>query len=337
MDEQKKSESSGDDVEQVGPYQLQEQVPQDEYSRGELYRATHETSGATALVLKPAAEDEKGSVRLTDWRVRFISSASPGYVAMQVEEPPRSVAPDSHSVESLVCTFEDVREAVGRMDHALHESNESRPGWRLGLAALSGVAALVVALLPAALAPVAEVGVQEEATVEVWVTDVHVDPVPVRSGDAPRPGKTRSGRPVRRASRWRCPAYAGSPSPSAPAHRRPWPTRANAFCPSRCRALLSPAWTVATATSPADASPLARTRCPYKMPDIIPAHLPGARTNPLTPSPAKREALATRLARAERELQQAQRGMDGSPGARTRHCEPMPSAAYQCMIRLRTA
>ena len=194
MDERKKSESSWDDVEQVGPYQLQEQVPQEEYSRGELYRATHETSGATALVFKPAAEDEKSLVRLTDWRVRFISSASPGYVAMQVEEPPRSVAPDSHSVESLVCTFENVREAVGRMDHALHESNESRPGWRLRLA-LSGAAVLVVALLPAALAPVAEVSVQEEATVEAWVTDVYVDPVPDRSGDTPRPVKNQKRAP----------------------------------------------------------------------------------------------------------------------------------------------
>jgi hypothetical protein len=76
MDEEKKSESSEVEVDQVGPYQLREQVPQDEYTQGELYRATHETSGAMALVLKPATEDEKGSVPLTDWRVRVNSSAS---------------------------------------------------------------------------------------------------------------------------------------------------------------------------------------------------------------------------------------------------------------------
>jgi hypothetical protein len=58
MDEQEKSESRWEEAEQLGPYQLQEQVPQDEYSQGELYRATHETSGAPALVLKPAAKDE---------------------------------------------------------------------------------------------------------------------------------------------------------------------------------------------------------------------------------------------------------------------------------------
>jgi hypothetical protein len=181
-DEQKKPESSGDEVEQVGPYQFQEQVPQDEYSHGKLYRATHETSGAPALVLKPAAEDEQGSVPLTDWRVRLSSSASPKYVALEVEHTPWSVAPDRQSVESLVCTFEDVREAVGSMDQALH---------------------------------------------------------------AP---------PVRQASRWRCPAPAGFRLRNAPVHRKPWPTRANAFCPSRCRALLSPVWTVATAPSPAEAS-----------------------------------------------------------------------------------
>ncbi|HYO71832.1 MAG TPA: hypothetical protein VEU33_37720 [Archangium sp.] len=60
MDEEKKAGSSGEDVELVGSYQLQEQVPQDEYSRGELYRATHETSGVSALVFRPA-EDKKGS------------------------------------------------------------------------------------------------------------------------------------------------------------------------------------------------------------------------------------------------------------------------------------
>ena len=57
MDEEKKSEASGAEVEQVGPYQLREQVAQDEHSRGELYRATHETSGATALVVRPSPEE----------------------------------------------------------------------------------------------------------------------------------------------------------------------------------------------------------------------------------------------------------------------------------------
>ncbi|QRN96650.1 hypothetical protein JRI60_47990 [Archangium violaceum] len=187
MHEEKKSETSGEAVKQVGPYQLHEQVPQDNYSRGELYRDTHETSGETTLVFKPAATDEKGSGPLTDWQVRLTSSASDGYVSMKAENPPRSVATDEHSVESLVCTFEEVREAVGRMDHALHAANKPRPWWRLGLALSGGAAVLVVALLSATLAPVDEMRVQQQVTVKAWTTDVHVDPVPVRSGEAPRP------------------------------------------------------------------------------------------------------------------------------------------------------
>jgi hypothetical protein len=194
MDEEKKAESSGDEVERVGPYLLQEQVPQEEYSRWELYRATHETTGAPTLLLKPAAEDEEGTEPLPDCRGRFISSTSPSYFAVEVEHTPWCVAPDKHSVEELVCTFEDVQKAMGRMDQALHASNEARPGWRLRLA-LSCAAALVVALLPATLASVAEVRVQEESSEEVWTTDVHVDPVPGRSGEAPRPRKNQKRAP----------------------------------------------------------------------------------------------------------------------------------------------
>ncbi|QRN94519.1 hypothetical protein JRI60_36135 [Archangium violaceum] len=190
--EQKKPEADWEEMEQVGPYQLQEQVAQEEYSRGELYRATHETSGATALVLKPPAGDEKPPVGLNDCRVRFISSADPNYFALEVEHTTMSVAPDRHSVESLVCTLEDVREGVGRMDQALHASSESRPWWRL---ALSGATALVVVLLPATLAPVSEGRVQEEAAEDVWATDVYVDPIPGRAGDAPRPVKNQKRAP----------------------------------------------------------------------------------------------------------------------------------------------
>jgi hypothetical protein len=50
---EEKSEASWGEPEQVGPYCVEEQVPQDTHSQGELYRAIHETSGAMALVLKP--------------------------------------------------------------------------------------------------------------------------------------------------------------------------------------------------------------------------------------------------------------------------------------------
>ena len=146
MDEQKKSEASREDVEQVGPYQLHEQVPQDEHSRGALSRATHETSGVTALVLRPT---EDGSVPLPDWRVRCISSASPSYLALEVEQSPRSMDPERQSMEELVCVFEDVHQGVKRMAHAFPVYDEPRSRWRLGLAlaGAAAVCALVFALV----------------------------------------------------------------------------------------------------------------------------------------------------------------------------------------------
>jgi hypothetical protein len=178
VETEKKPESSWEEPEQLGPYQIQEQVPQSALHQGALYRATHETSGATALVLKPVPEAEEGAVPRTDWRVRCTSSASPSYLALEVEHTPWS-APDRHSVEALVCMFEDVRDGVGRMDQAFSASSEPHPRWRLG-SALAGAVVLVVALLPAALAPVAERRVQKKARLEAWATDVHMDPVLAR-------------------------------------------------------------------------------------------------------------------------------------------------------------
>jgi hypothetical protein len=148
MDEQKQAEANEEYPEQLGPYQLQEQVPQAARGQEELYRATHETSGATALVLKLDAG--QGAAELKDWRVSLISSsAPPGYVAMQVEQTPWSRAPDRQSVESLVFTFESVREAVRRMARAVPENYESRPQWRLklGVASAAVVCALLLALV----------------------------------------------------------------------------------------------------------------------------------------------------------------------------------------------
>ncbi|WP_309893586.1 hypothetical protein [Archangium sp.] len=190
MDEEKKSEASGDEPEQVGPYRLQEQVAQEDSSRWECHRARHVTSGALALVYTPA-EDKKSLGPLPDFRGHVTSSAEEDYFALEVENFPRYLAADYQSVESLLCTFEEVRKAVERVDQALHGSTKSRPGWRLGLA-LSGAAVLVVALLPATLSRVTEVRVQEDATREAWATDVHVDPVPAK---APLPVKNQKRAP----------------------------------------------------------------------------------------------------------------------------------------------
>lgn len=151
MDEDKQAESSGEEAEQLGPYQLQEQMPQDDYSQGELYRATHETSGATALVLKPASGED--SAGLKDYRVRVISSAAPGYFALEVEDSRASVAPHRHSVEALMVLFEEVREGVRRMALAFDTPHAPRFRWRLGptLASAATVCVLLLALVRLAL------------------------------------------------------------------------------------------------------------------------------------------------------------------------------------------
>ncbi|QRN95538.1 hypothetical protein JRI60_41835 [Archangium violaceum] len=134
----------------MGPYLLREQMPQDEHGRGALYRATNEKNGATALVLNPATVE--GKVPLKDWRVRYISSASPNYLALEVEDSRWSVASDGHSVEALVCLFEGVREGMMRMADAFPSSSEPHPWRRLGLV-LAGCAVactLVFALLHSA-------------------------------------------------------------------------------------------------------------------------------------------------------------------------------------------
>jgi hypothetical protein len=150
MDEEKKSESSWEEAERLGPYQLHEQVPQAAHDRGELYRATHETSGATALVYKPAAE--KDAVPLKDWRICLISSSS-GYVAMEVVESPWSLGPNKHLVEALVFLFEGVRKAVGYMARAIPEDHELRSRWRLGLSLASAAAVCAVLFALVRLAP----------------------------------------------------------------------------------------------------------------------------------------------------------------------------------------
>jgi hypothetical protein len=147
--EEKKPGSDWEESEQLGPYQLHEQVPQSTRSRGELYRATHEANGAAALVLKPTAEDKDCSVPQTDWQVRCISSSAPNYLAVEVERSPWTFAPDRHSVEELECMFEDLQDGVSRMARAFPAANEPRPWWRLGLALASAAAvcALVFAVV----------------------------------------------------------------------------------------------------------------------------------------------------------------------------------------------
>ena len=190
---EKKSESSREELEQLGPYQLHEQVPQDEHGPGELYRATHERSGVTALVLKPATGE--GAVPLRDWRVRCVSSASPGYVALEVEDSRWAVAPERYPVEALMCLFEEVREGVRHMADAFPTYDEPRPWRRLGvLAGAAAVCALVFALVH--MAPVSQPpdGPSHEAPTDTAM------PEPFTSAleDTAPPGQPMLARPLPR-------------------------------------------------------------------------------------------------------------------------------------------
>ncbi|WP_257457886.1 hypothetical protein [Archangium lipolyticum] len=57
-------------------------------------------NGATTLVLEPATVE--GEVPLKDWRVRCVSSASPSYLALEVEDSRWSVAPDSRPAAAAI-------------------------------------------------------------------------------------------------------------------------------------------------------------------------------------------------------------------------------------------
>jgi hypothetical protein len=144
MDEEKKSGAGWEKRARLGPYELEEQMPQEPHSPGEMYRAKHEKSGATALVLKPDAEEDVAGLR--DCRVRFISSVAPSYIALEVEDSRGSVDSNRNSVEGLMLLFEGVQEGVRRMARAFDDDHEPRRWWRLGLA-LAGAAAVGVLLL----------------------------------------------------------------------------------------------------------------------------------------------------------------------------------------------
>ncbi|WP_375768933.1 hypothetical protein NR798_45860 [Archangium gephyra] len=154
MDEEKKPEASGEGAERVGPYLLQEQVQQSGDSQEELYLATHETSGATALVRKHAAEEGKAARK--DWRVFLGSWASRGYSAMEVEHTGWARAQDRQSAESLLLTLEGVLEEVQHMVRAVSGPHEPRLRWRLGWGVASAVTVGALLLALVRLAPVSQ-------------------------------------------------------------------------------------------------------------------------------------------------------------------------------------
>jgi hypothetical protein len=147
MDEEKKSQASGQHPERLGPYLIEEQVQQSADSPVELYLATHETSGATALVRKHAAGEGKAPGK--DWRVRLGCWAAQGYSALEVEHTDWARAQDRQSAESLLHTLEGVLEEVRRMALVVADTHPPRLRWRLGLgvAGTATVGTLLFALV----------------------------------------------------------------------------------------------------------------------------------------------------------------------------------------------
>ncbi|OJH40387.1 hypothetical protein [Cystobacter ferrugineus] len=177
MDEEEKSQASREEPERLGPYVIQEQVQQSHDSQVELYLATHETSGATALVRKHSSEEVAAAGK--DWRVLFGSWAARGYSAMEVERTDWARALDRQSAESLLLTLEGVLEEVRRMARAVADPHEPRLQWSLG----RGVAATVCALLLAWVASVSQppstppAPMSDEAPTEAEVPTPFIDRV----------------------------------------------------------------------------------------------------------------------------------------------------------------
>jgi hypothetical protein len=208
MDEEKKSEASWEEPERLGPYRLEALVSRSRDGRERLYLATNEMSGALALVLKTAIH--KGVRALKELRVRFISSASEGYRALEAEETPYAVAADRQSAESLMSTLEAVAQAVRHMDEALPVFDRPRPGrrlgWGLGAGAVAACALLFVLVRvdavcpqpiePEPVASAASAPLRHEFPVEAEPLEPHLSPWLANA--TPPPGQPVFARPLPR-------------------------------------------------------------------------------------------------------------------------------------------
>jgi hypothetical protein len=177
MDEEKKSEASGEEPERFEPYVIQEQVQQSHDSQEEHYLATSKTSGATALMREHSAEERAAPGK--DWQVLLGCWASRGYSAMEVVHTDWARALDKQSAESLLLTLEAVLEEVRRMARALPDTPEPRPRWRLewGVVSAATVCALLFTLVHLASvsrppsAPLAPLRDEVPMAAETWDFD----------------------------------------------------------------------------------------------------------------------------------------------------------------------
>lgn len=118
--------SDWEESERVGPYQLHEQVQPSEDKPVALYRAVHESNGASALVLKLTEQDVEGSASPGEWQVLCVSSPSQRYLALEVRHSRWAAGSEELDVEALLCALDDLRAGVERMAHMAHSKRRPR-------------------------------------------------------------------------------------------------------------------------------------------------------------------------------------------------------------------
>ena len=131
MKEDEKAEPGDGEQEQLGPYQLDEQVSQSDSSQGELYRATHEERGSPALVFKPTAQGKGAPQPPREWEVLCVSSTAPPYMAVEVKHASAARDPDHPGTEELLDTFEQVAAGVKHMARTYDATGPRLPSRRL--------------------------------------------------------------------------------------------------------------------------------------------------------------------------------------------------------------
>jgi hypothetical protein len=143
-DEEKKTGAGGQEPERLGPYRIEQEIPRARDGEEGLYLATHEPTGAVAMLVDCGAG--KGEPPPEDLQVLLSVSASLRYYALHVLRTRWSRAPDRQSVESLLFTFVSVLAAVRRMARVMPDIREPRPRWHLGVG-VAGAAAVCLLLL----------------------------------------------------------------------------------------------------------------------------------------------------------------------------------------------
>ena len=137
----------------LGPYHVGRRYRHVDPALGRVYEAHHVDTGAPALVLVPG-KDEAWAPR-RDWRVRAVGSASPPFLALEVEHAPED-SPESaaeltlvfHRLTGVCAQFEGRPDASRHLTGTLVRDSRYLARWRPRLRRLGhALAALILAVL----------------------------------------------------------------------------------------------------------------------------------------------------------------------------------------------